>query len=75
MLLGTLLIAVTGLLIFCLGELVVFKRTVEKELHASPFADTAVYFFFRAEQRQLSARRNRGHRENALILCWELSDR
>jgi hypothetical protein len=45
MLLGTLLIAVTGLLIFCLGELVVFKRTVEKELHASPFADTPFISF------------------------------
>ena len=53
-----------------LGELVVFKRTVEKELHVSPFADTPFYFFFRAERRQLSARRNGGHRENALIPCW-----
>src|SRR5437868_3988194 len=29
------------------------------------------FLHFRAEQQQLSARRNRRHRENALILCWE----
>ncbi len=30
-----------------------------------------VHLFFRAERRQVSAGRNRVHRENALILCWE----
>ena len=29
------------------------------------------FLHFRAEQQQLSARRNRRHRENALIFCWE----